>query len=225
MIIDAISDLHGYFPELPGGDILILGGDYTASHTPSEFLKFYSWLTEQKYRYKVMISGNHDESLECSLSITRAMFLHHKEGAEKSDCIYLCDNSVTIEGIKIYGSPWTQWFKGINPKCCEFVCHSDEQLADKWELIPGDADIVVTHSPMYMVLDETAKGPAGSLSLRSRLEKVKPTIHICGHIHEGHGSMRLNCSGREIICYNVSLMNEYYEPVHKVTRIEIYLIN
>jgi len=27
MIIDCISDLHGYYPELEGGDLLIIAGD------------------------------------------------------------------------------------------------------------------------------------------------------------------------------------------------------
>ncbi len=30
MIIDCISDLHGYYPKLEGGDLLIVAGDLTA---------------------------------------------------------------------------------------------------------------------------------------------------------------------------------------------------
>lgn len=36
MIIDCISDLHGYYPELGGGDLLIVAGDLTARDTPEE---------------------------------------------------------------------------------------------------------------------------------------------------------------------------------------------
>ena len=36
MIIDCISDLHGFFPKLEGGDLLIIAGDLTARDKPEE---------------------------------------------------------------------------------------------------------------------------------------------------------------------------------------------
>jgi len=33
MIIDCISDLHGYTPSLSGGDVIIVAGDLTAKDT------------------------------------------------------------------------------------------------------------------------------------------------------------------------------------------------
>lgn len=60
MIIDCISDLHGHFPSLEGGDLLIIAGDLTATHTPQELYQFNDWVKVQDYKKKVLIAGNHD---------------------------------------------------------------------------------------------------------------------------------------------------------------------
>jgi hypothetical protein len=53
MIIDCISDLHGYLPKLEGGDLLIVCGDLTAYNKPKQYEEFFLWLKKQKYRKKV----------------------------------------------------------------------------------------------------------------------------------------------------------------------------
>ena len=65
MFIDCISDLHGYHPELKGGDILLIAGDLTASDKAYQHDAFMEWLIEQDYRYKIYIAGNHDNYLKC----------------------------------------------------------------------------------------------------------------------------------------------------------------
>ena len=54
---------------------------------------------------------------------------------------YLQDSSVTIGGLKIWGSPWTLFFFDW-----AFNLYED-QLREKWEEIPEDTDIIVTHGP------------------------------------------------------------------------------
>src|SRR5690606_22101282 len=67
---------------------------------------------------------------------------------------YLCDSGTEFEGLKIWGSPWTKTFLNMNPHCKAFTCDTEEELAEKWDLIPANIDILITHSPPYSILDE-----------------------------------------------------------------------
>ena len=50
MIIDCISDLHGEFPVLEGGDLLIVAGDVLVVLTITAFNYFSEWLNKQTTR-------------------------------------------------------------------------------------------------------------------------------------------------------------------------------
>lgn len=208
MIIDCISDLHGEQPELDGGDLLIIAGDITADGfflSLEEMEK--DWLRWQRRKYKkvIVIAGNHDTCLE-------------KIPWTWKNVDYLCDSGTEFEGIKIWGCPWTPWFEGVNPHCTAFMLKTEEELAEKWALIPNDIDILITHGPPKGVFDKNKHGKeCGSPSLMTRVMDVSPRYHIFGHIHEGYGQAEL---GAEYYI-NCSHVNEDYEPVNKPIRIEI----
>lgn len=216
MIIDCISDLHGYYPELEGGDLLIVAGDLTATHSMEEFLIFCKWIDEQKYRKAVVIGGNHDEFLigEDTQMIVNTML----------PTVYLCDSGTESDGLKIWGSPWTNTFDGINPHCTAFT-GDEELLASKFALIPDDIDILVTHGPPQGILDKTRRGThVGSIELLAHLTRIRPLLHIYGHIHEGYGQIEHTWdgphgTGRMMRYVNCSHVNEHYEPVNKPIRI------
>lgn len=100
--IVCISDTHTKHRQIPyisNGDILIHAGDFTYSGEKEKIIEFNEWLGELKqFRYKVVIAGNHDTFLE-KLSVSEIQKL-------LSNCIYLHDSEVTIDGIRIWGSPW-----------------------------------------------------------------------------------------------------------------------
>ena len=221
--IDCVSDLHGFFPELPGGDLLIVAGDLTKSDRWDEYLKFFGWLSSQKYRQIVFISGNHD-----NLAMSQFDW-----GGD--NITYLLDSGTEFEGFKIFGSPWTKRFEGENPHCLAFTCDTEEELAEKWKCIPEDTDILVTHSPPKGMLDLTpSKENVGSKTLWEAVQRVKPRIHIFGHIHacchkyfeikwplnlQQTGESSLQCEYYVTYCVNSSHVNERYEPVNKPVRI------
>lgn len=122
MKIDCISDLHGHFPKLDGGNLLIVAGDLTARDEVYQYNDFVKWLDYQKYENKVVIGGNHDNELQ-------------KYGWYFSDYItsihYLCDSLTIINGLKIWGSPWTKTFARMNPRCKAFTYDQEEQLNNR----------------------------------------------------------------------------------------------
>lgn len=221
MIIDCISDLHGYYPKLEGGDLLIVSGDLTARHTPLETVGVLEWLEQQEYRKIIFIAGNHDTQLveddEYKVFFDGKIF-----NIKWSDKIeYLCDSGTEFEGLKIWGSPWSLWFAGINPKCTAFT--GDEQkLMDSYDKIPMDTDILITHTPACGILDECKNGHVGSKALYGWLKYVgRPKLHVCGHIHEGYGQSEVfaTYNGKMMLSVNSSIVNEYYEHVNEPIRV------
>jgi hypothetical protein len=60
-----------------------------------------------------------------------------------------------------------------------------------------DADIVVTHTPAYAVVDGTGEGErAGCEILARRLEEIRPVVHVCGHIHNARGVEKVRWRNR-----------------------------
>ena len=213
MIIDCVADLHGHFPELPGGDLLILAGDYTANDLKEwVWVKFFQWLEKQPYRKKVLIAGNHDGFFVSGFPTNQKESNQLKEiqewlmdmgEIEPIEFEYLCDSGIEFEGLKIWGTPWTPWFDRVNPMCASFM-ENEEFLDGKFSLIPEDTDILVTHGPMLHILDQNIDGYAcGSRSLRKHVERVKPRFHIFGHIHEqGGNKILVKHSGPNTYCVN-----------------------
>lgn len=227
MIIDCISDLHGHYPELEGGDLLIVAGDLTARDDFQGWLDFVAWLQLSRYKKKIVIGGNHD-----------GWFVKNppNENTFGDECYYLCDSSTEFEGLKIWGSPWTKTFSGMNPKCKAFTYDTEAELEEKWNLIPNDTDILVTHSPPYLGMDTIYDFRnqkcmnVGSKSLFDKILNVKPLLHVFGHIHENGGQKENNrqCrhdrgdfSDKGTISVNASHVNEYYKPVNKPIRVEL----
>jgi Icc-related predicted phosphoesterase len=223
MKIDCISDLHGYLPKLEGGDLLIIAGDMTARDTEEEWVKFEHWLTEQNYEEKIIIAGNHDNFLKsmdedemwqywCRVRVT-----------------YLCDSFTEFRGLKIWGSPWSLWFHGINPKCKTFT-GSENDLQKKYDLIPNFPDfidILITHGPPFGTFDSVSDWhdgtprSVGCKALNKVVDRIKPQLHVFGHIHE-HGGQQteyLHENGEKTIYVNASIVNERYEHVNKPVRI------
>lgn len=219
MKITAISDLHGYFPETPGGDLLIIAGDMTGNDKVPEWKKFFDWLRVQDYRQKVYIGGNHDNFLKqcCSSQEEREIL-----DVKPTNIEYLRDSGMEFEGLKIWGSPWTATFPGMNPDCKAFTFEMYDQdlFNEKWDMIPEDTDILITHSPAFDMLDRNYDGAlCGSKGLSDRILQLKYLkLHVCGHIHESYGQF-IDAGG--VIFINGSHVNKDYQPVYAPITIEL----
>lgn len=214
MIIDCISDLHGHYPSLEGGDLLIVAGDLTVRGIEKEYDAFWRYLCDQEYSMKIVIAGNHDNYLQKHPNFFEDCKQHEEP------IIYLCDSGIEFNGLKIWGSPWTKTFKGMNPNCKAFTCDTEKELAEKWKLIPEDIDILITHSPPWGWLDtaEFSLIHLGSTSLDHVYARDKcPKLWVWGHIHESYGIS----DSFGFTKVNASHVNEDYEPVNDPIRVTL----
>ena len=86
-----------------------------------------------------------------------------------------------------------------------------KRIRGKWDLIPEGTDILITHGPPYGIGDLTARGDkAGCQNLLEVVEKLKPDLHIFGHIHEGFG---VSYNGKTTFI-NASSCDQLYQPVN-----------
>lgn len=208
----AISDTHCRHRslKLPKGDVLLHAGDISYKSSRQEIIDFLGWFGTLPFQYKIFIAGNHD-------------FFFEKEKASGIQSIlpegvcYLKDESICINGIKIWGSPYTPWFYRW-----AFNMKRGAALAKHWNNIPADVDILLTHGPVYGILDTVINEQhAGDKDLLKRILEIKPKVHVCGHIHEAYGTLKRH--GIQFI--NACVLNEAYELVHQPITFELAPVN
>lgn len=203
--ITFISDTHGLHnqltKDLKGGYMIIHSGDISNYGTVSQINDFLNWYTTLPYKHKIFIAGNHDFGFE--------EVRHNNDPSYviPDNVIYLQDNFVIIDEIKIYGSPW-------QPRFHDWAFNVDrgDAIAEKWKLIPKDSDIVITHGPVYGILDDVPNGMrVGCEELYKRIVEVQPKIFVSGHIHYGYGMRDFN--GTTFI--NAASLSESYWYTNK----------
>ncbi len=198
MRIVCLSDTHDLHGDLavPDGDLLLHAGDATMSGTPQQIEAFDDWLARQPHRHKVVIAGNHDWGFQRTPARARSLLRH---------ATYLEDSLAEVDGLRIWGSPWQPWFYDW-----AFNLERGPQIAAKWALIPDGIDVLVTHGPPLGILDRTSRGEAvGCADLLAAIDRVRPRLHVFGHIHEAYG--RLERDG--CLFVNASNCSERYRPV------------
>jgi len=213
MKVVALSDMHGHLPKIPkDADLVLIAGDICPgmpaklqTHWLRTVLK--TWL--KKIESPVFAcAGNHDwpfYGLE---------YPNLKKEVQEMDLpwTYLEDSGAEFEGLKIWGTPWQREFYdwAFNLK--------EEELPEKWALIPDDTDILISHSPPKGFGDATLRGEAvGSFALLDKINDIKPKLSVFGHIHPGRGQWDFNGT----ILANVTVVNEQYEMVYEPMEIEI----
>lgn len=215
-----ISDTHmrheAFQPLIPKGDILIHSGDFTSVTFWRHFDRgdvdravacIDSYFEKLPFKHKIFVAGNHEISFTSKTKDYVVDNLKH--------VTYLQDSGVLVEGLNIYGSPWNaqRWTShagGFAKKWGHFEHH--------WDAIPSDTDILVTHMPPVGIMDlalkkfkflnifSASEGLChicaethpnhehwGCRRLRQAVqERVKPTLHLFGHVHETNGVETIN---------------------------------
>jgi Icc-related predicted phosphoesterase len=186
--ITFISDTHTKHDKvsgfLTGGDILVHAGDLTGRGYITEIENFMKWYDNiNNYDTKVFIAGNHDFGFQDDNQKLRGLLTGYKTIDYLEDELMMVGEDYE-DMIKIWGTPWQPEFHNW-----AFNLPRGEKLKEKWDMIPLNTDILITHGPPLGKLDYVryTNENVGCEELMKRVEEVKPKIHVFGHIHEGYG--------------------------------------
>ena len=221
MNVKIISDTHNEHSTLGrlndlSCDVLIHSGDATTKGNYTEGLSFLWWFVKQPAKYKILVPGNHDRKIKTHselISLARDMGI-----------IVLKDDLLELNGLRIYGAcrtfgshdkdnpvdssmpePMQQY---VLKRRAEAAAQKKAERVEAWKNIPEGLDLLVTHMPPFNILDENLEGePCGCIELRNKVLKVKPKIHVFGHIHEQGGK---SLSNGDTKFYNCACMNRQY---------------
>lgn len=179
MNVVAIADMHGRLPDnVPVCDVLVLAGDICpdfgygipdhdiARAQQEDWLRgdYFAWEQQVPAVHIIATPGNHDRVSAFPAACRSKMFI---------------DEGATIDGKTFWLTPWVDFCGPWN------YMLGDEQRRQRFMDIPADLDLLVSHGPMYGVLD-LAYGDvnAGCKELRAAVDTKRPRQMVCGHIHE-----------------------------------------
>jgi len=201
VIISDTHTLHGGL-DLPDGDVLVHGGDFSLGGQPHEVEEFFTWFAGRPHRHKVVIAGNHDLLFESNPDYARSLV--------PDNVIYLEDSGCKIDGVRFWGSPWQPWFLDWG-----FNLATEKERAARWSLIPADTDVLITHGPPFEILDKCYDGRrVGCAALRRTVREIDPGLHAFGHIHEAYGCT-VDPDGRSGTTFvNACTCDQFYRPTN-----------
>ena len=222
MRICAISDTHTLHRRLtiPECDVLIHCGDFTFLGKQEEVSDFRDWLVEQPADRIIVIAGNHEITFDPGMDEFDPGI---KSIITKEPKItYLENSSVTIDGIKFWGTPWTprffDWgFNGVEGDDAIFVTYRDDSerfrpLDEVFAEIDDDVNVVISHGPVNGMVDRNSEdGRCGSVAMARRMQDLPGLkLSLCGHIHEARG---IGTALNDVMFCNVSSVWRDYETM------------
>lgn len=175
MKILAFSDLHlararaaALVDASEGADLVIGAGDFCNMRQGlAEAMALLDGITAPM----VLVPGNAESAEELRAAAGPGRTVLHGQGAE-------------VQGLRLFGlgygvpvTPFGDW-----------SCDLDEDTAAAMLAGCETADILVLHSPPRGVADRTSQGiSVGSEAIAGAIERIQPTLALCGHIHDSWG--------------------------------------
>ena len=208
MKIVVISDTHGLHEQLGPlrGDVLIHCGDsalgFERSH--EQVARLDDWFGNQLFDRIFVVGGNHDFEIEARVAAQAQPIFEN--------ALYLHDEAYQYRGVNFYGAPWVPELAGW-----AFYLPPNE-IYRRWQSIPPDTDVLITHTPPLGILDRNSRGKScGCPELRKRLDEIHPRVHCFGHVHASAGML----TGKHTEYVNASMVNSKYELSRRPHEFEI----
>ncbi len=119
----------------------------------------------------VVVPGNAESEPELRAAAGPGVTVLHGDGCE-------------IDGLKLFGlgygvpkTPFGDW-----------SCDLSESYAAELLASCEKTHVLITHSPPKGVADVTSAGQSvGSTAIRAAIERIRPRLALCGHIHDSWG--------------------------------------
>lgn len=219
MKIVAVSDLHGYLPQIQQCDVVCICGDTFPLEVQDDMIKstawfygeFLSWVDQLSCKKVIMIAGNHDFILyNNDYTIARKkLFKRLMSYCETDKLVYLLDESYEFEGKIFYGTPWI-------PDLSMWAFYGDSKmLQNKFKNIPQKVDVLLTHCPpklgstgiVHQWDDRHYMINYGCQELDDTIINKDINWWLCGHVHSGNHTPEI-VHGTNIV--NVSIKDEDY---------------
>jgi Icc-related predicted phosphoesterase len=234
MKVAIISDLHGHLPIYPSPywegieecELLLICGDILPLHCQSKMIESRLWLIDEFKPWAAslpveqvfFIAGNHDFWFERNdLTAHQIFSSHDKVRYLKNEYVdYISTQDAKV--YRIFGTPYCHIFGNWA------FMRDEETLAKKFNQIPGNVDILLSHDAPYGTSDicfegfSASKGHIGCPELRDAIIASKPKYNFHGHLHStNHGEELLG----ETKVYNTSILNEQYSLVYEPLMIRL----
>lgn len=227
VVMSDTHSMHDRIDKIPEGDVLVHCGDFLGANRIENLDRFARWfrLAGKNFRASIIVPGNHDLMFEPYDAPYRSPRYSGKREnqeywARYSWIHFLSDTGVEIDGVKFWGSPWTPAFNRWG-----FNLPRGGELAQAHAKIPSDTDVLITHGPPHGILDECPSAKAWSRTenagcedlLREVCNRIRPKVHLFGHIHEGSGEIEQH--GIKFV--NASICDGEFKPTNPVRVVEI----
>jgi len=193
-----LSDTHTRIPtDVQDGELLIHAGDMCNVGDVEELQRQIDWLRSLPHAHKVVIAGNHDVFL-CPTARKTLPPASQSDKLNWGDIHYLQNGVVTLSfpscgnrRLKIYGAPQV-------PIDGPEHAFRYDRSQDVWaETVPVDVDILMTHTPPKWHRDLPIG--LGCASLLTETWRVRPRLHVFGHIHAAGGVETVPWDARQAI--------------------------
>jgi hypothetical protein len=179
-----ITDIHSNLRQFekilakePKADLLVIGGDFTNFGRPPEVDHFLN-LAQAHTRQVLAVAGNCDSPQIDQHLVDRGVSLHGR-GLRLGDLGFFGVSAMP---------PWKgNMYEFSEEELDSFLAAGFAQVEDSPKLI------LIPHCPpRNSVVDRNSFGAnVGSTAVRNWVDKVKPVLVICGHIHEARGQAKI----------------------------------
>ena len=250
MKIVALSDLHGYLPEVETCDVVCICGDIMPLNIQRNIFASIAWLAgpfqewalslpcnkvimtwgnhdfigERLYKYGDYINTDPSWSHGYDGDMQNEILFQTNSGLDNRKIVILIDETYKYNGVNFYGTPWC-------PALNNWAFYGTaEELKEKFNKIPENTDVLITHCPpkfgqQGIVLQQgwNYLKNFGSQELQDAIVNKFPNRDNKVYVLSGH----IHSGNHEIetldnINYvNVSIKDEHYKDIYKAKIINI----